>query len=314
MEKKKKNKILINLEYYPAAFFITLARMLPLRIAYCLGKTFFRIVYTFDFKHRRRAIQHALHSGIVETESEAKNLIKKNYSHFGKMAVEIIKIKELASDENIESHVVPNISRENQAEFFTRGQSVPAIVVTGHFGNWEMAGKTYTHFSGIPLTSIMRRLNNPKLGDFIYSNRQGQRHKTVSKDKGIRPLLAALKDKGSVAIVADQHASTSEGVETIFFGHPARSHATPALLHLKTKVPIVVGGLRRVDDNLNFEFIVEKVIKYEATGDKEKDIKEITQQYTSSLEAMIRKTPEQWLWAHRRWLDINRKNKNKEGQ
>jgi KDO2-lipid IV(A) lauroyltransferase len=298
MKKKEKNAFLINLEYYPAVFFITIARMLPLRVAYCLGEFFFRMVYIFDFKHRRRAIQHALHSGIVETKSEAVKLIKKNYSHFGKMA------------ENIEKHVRPDLSQEDQDEFFTRNQSVPAIVVTGHFGNWEMAGKTYTHFSGIPLTSIMRRLSNPKLGDFIYTNRQGQLHETVSKDKGIRPLLAALKSGGSVAIVADQHASTSEGVETTFFGHPARSHATPALLHLKTKVPIIVGGLRRVDDNLNFEFIVDKVIKYEATGDKEKDIQEITQQYTSSLERMIREVPEQWLWAHRRWLDINRKKEN----
>jgi KDO2-lipid IV(A) lauroyltransferase len=159
----------------------------------------------------------------------------------------------------------------------------------------------------------MRRLSNPKLGDFIYSNRQGQMHKTVSKDKGIRPLLSTLKEGGSIAIVADQHASTSEGVETVFFGHPARSHATPALLHLKTKTPIIVGGLRRVDDNLKFEFVVHKVIKYEATGDKEKDIKAITQEYTTALEMLIRETPEQWLWAHRRWLDINRKKLNKEG-
>jgi lauroyl/myristoyl acyltransferase len=78
------------------------------------------------------------------------------------------------------------------------------------------------------------------------------------------------------------------------------------LLHLKTGVPILVLMPRRVSDDFNFEFILSDPIIHKPTEDKKKDIREITQKFTSEIEKTIRLYPEQWLWAHRRWLDINR--------
>ena len=107
-------------------------------------------------------------------------------------------------------------------------------------------------------------------------------------------------------MLADQHASTGDGVVTNFFGHPARSHSSPAKLHLKTKVPILVTVLRRTDNPLCFEFACHDPIIFEATGNNEQDIQAITQLYTTALEDLIRQAPEQWLWTHRRWLNLNR--------
>jgi KDO2-lipid IV(A) lauroyltransferase len=118
--------------------------------------------------------------------------------------------------------------------------------------------------------------------------------------------MAALKKGYSIAIMADQNAGETEGVVVDFFGHPASTHSSPALLHLKTGVPILVLMPRRVSDDFNFEFILSAPIIHKPTEDKKKDIREITQKFTSEIEKTIRLYPEQWLWAHRRWLDINR--------
>jgi KDO2-lipid IV(A) lauroyltransferase len=37
------------------------------------------------------------------------------------------------------------------------------------------------------------------------------------------------------------------------------------------------------------------------TGDTERDVRTVTQAYTSFFEACIRRYPDQWLWTHRRW-------------
>ena len=39
----------------------------------------------------------------------------------------------------------------------------------------------------------------------------------------------------------------------------------------------------------------------EYTGDKEKDIREVTRRIVKEVENTIRQYPEQWLWFHNRW-------------
>jgi KDO2-lipid IV(A) lauroyltransferase len=37
------------------------------------------------------------------------------------------------------------------------------------------------------------------------------------------------------------------------------------------------------------------------SGDREKDLVDVTQKYTKVLESIIRECPAQWLWMHDRW-------------
>ena len=91
-----------------------------------------------------------------------------------------------------------------------------------------------------------------------------------------------------------------------FFGHPAMTHSSPARLHLKTGVPIMVAVLRRCPEPMTFEFVCCNPIEYTPSDDPEADVQAVTQCYTTALEGLIREAPEQWVWAHRRWKDINR--------
>ena len=46
---------------------------------------------------------------------------------------------------------------------------------------------------------------------------------------------------------------------------------------------------------------LEPRIEYEVTGDKERDILELTKKITEKVEEFVRAYPEQWLWIHKRW-------------
>jgi KDO2-lipid IV(A) lauroyltransferase len=184
------------------------------------------------------------------------------------------------------------------------------ITLTAHIGNWEFCGIAYCLLARQPMLSVMRPFDNPRIGKMILEKRTRDGHRMSDRKGALKALLGALRKGESVGLLVDQHAGSAEGVETVFFGHPARTHASPAMLHLKTGVPIVVGVLRRTGlQEPPFELALADLIRYSPTGDKENDIRNVTQLYTSQIESMIRETPEQWLWAHRRWLNINRKRR-----
>lgn len=303
-KKKKKGIITINLEYFAVLFTIRFIQALPLKAAFAFSRVVMKILYRFDTLHSVRTVQHLMHAGIVKNVEEAKELAMRNYYHFGKVLVEIFKMHQFINRENFREHIKLNCSPETYD--YLVGHPKQVILVTAHCGNWEVAGMCYTLLSHIPLLSVKRPFYNPKIGDLVFHERESYLHSGCEKKGAIKAMLGALKRGESIAIVADQHASTSEGVESVFFGHPARTHASPARLHLKTGVPIVVSITRRVDDNFHFEYVIKDPIVFTPTGDRDEDTKKITQIYTSQLQELISEYPEQWLWAHRRWLDINR--------
>ena len=260
----------------------------------------------FDRKHSRRAVQHLLHTGVAKNEQEAFEIARRTYHNFSMLLVEIFKMDQIIDLDDIS--VTGNESTIEKACVIGSKDNINVIIVTAHYGNWELAGSAWAHNFGIPMVSIMRRFGNPLIGECILKSRTSDIHQCVYKEGGIKGLLKALRKGKTIAILADQHASTREGgILTTFFGQPCRTHPSPAILHLKTGVPIVPEITRRKPDGKGFEFVVGDLITYTPTGDKEADIKAVTQMYTTALEKLIGEQPDQWLWAHRRWLNINRK-------
>lgn len=310
--KKAKNTFLMEVEYRLFLLIPLLIRALSLKHAYALAKVCAQLFYMADFKHRKRAVTHILHSGIRTTLPEAKALARANFLHMLKVFIEVVKCDQIVTAENYHEHFRYESDSPELDKMIDPEHPVTAILASAHLGNWELAGNIYTLMSGQNLCSIMRPLANQKLGEYFYTHRMSKKHTTVSKEKGIRPLLAALNRGDSIAIVSDQHASSREGVEITFFGHPARAHMSVALLHLKTGHPILPLLVVRENDNYHFKLTGTAPIRYTPTGDKEHDIREITQLYSNAFEELIRKYPDQWLWAHRRWLDCNRNNQKKD--
>ncbi|HBC86247.1 MAG TPA: hypothetical protein DCZ94_04760 [Lentisphaeria bacterium] len=303
---KIKSPILVNIEYFFFLVAMNLARIIPLKLSYFIASICGRLFFIFDVRHRERVIQHLMHAGVAKNRREAVEIGKRNFVHFAKVIAEIFACRGLMKPENISKIVTISGSEKSKELFFSPGKSNPIILICAHFGNWEMAGQGYTISSGIPLMSVMRPFDNPKIGEYITSRRTGHTHEVCDKKGAIRPLLVALKKGYSIAILADQHASEAEGVVVDFFGHPARTHSSPALLHLRTGVPIMTMMPRRINDNFTFDFIISDPITYTPTDNKDDDVRKLTQIFTTETEKVIARYPEQWMWAHRRWLDINR--------
>jgi Kdo2-lipid IVA lauroyltransferase/acyltransferase len=305
--KREKSKFRINLEYYPVWFAKKVVDILPLGLCYNACSVVFACYYIFFRKHRIRTMQHLLHAGICDTPKAARKMAWRNFMEFSKTAVEMLKIGQLINQENCTDKIKLICSDAVRERFFNPGNSENAIIVTCHSCNWEISAIAYSEYAQKQLMSVRRRMSNPKL-DALFYERNYDQHTSCEKKGAVRPLMKMLRKKQTIALLVDQHASTKEGgVITTFFGQPARTHITPARIHLKTKVPIIVFVLRRTEKRGYYELIVNDPIEIAATGDDTKDIAEITKLYTAQLEGFIREKPEEWLWAHRRWININRK-------
>ncbi len=304
----------IYLEYLPLKLLYHIIRLLPLKCAYIFARFIGRLLFRVDFMHRKRTIEHLLHAGVAADPKTAHRIARRVFEHFAMLLIEIFKADQefdlakvkLVGDPETIRRCFPHDGKPAEQNF---------ILITAHYGNWEMAGGAMAQLTGVTLVSLMRPFSNPMVGEMILKNRRTPVHEVLDKSGGIRGVMKALRSHKNIALLIDQHAATNEGVETIFFGQPCRTHTSPALLHLKTGIPIMPELTRRLPgDRFEFEMEVGPLIEYQPTADTENDIKILSQKCTAALETMIRKDPEQWLWAHRRWLNINRKHYDAQGK
>lgn len=307
---KHKNFICLYLEFVTFMTLRYFVRVLSMKNAVHMAHVLAKVIFLFDRKHRNRTISHLLHAGVAQDRTKAIELARNVYRNFTTLAVEILKFDQMFDAEKVKEIVVIRASEEDLGHILKDGvNNENLILVTAHYGNWELAATSYALQSGRLIDSVMRPFNNPLIGKVILDARQNDLHATFGKQGAIKHMLKALNNGHTVAILADQHASSQEGIISHFFGQPARTHFSPALLHLKTGVPIAPVVTHRCDDDFHFEHRFAPLIRYTPSGDKEKDIRAVTQMYTTALEELIKECPEQWLWPHRRWLNINRKHR-----
>ncbi len=173
------------------------------------------------------------------------------------------------------------------------------LVITGHLGNWEIAGAALV-VRGLPLEAVAVRQKNPLVHHSLKSQREAFGMRVIDRDASPRAVPDALRAGRAVALVADQH--TAGGIVVPFFGHPALTPKGPAVFARRTGVRVVVGGaVVRGRDPRRYEVFLEEVDPVPEGAGKDEVIREFTRRFTHALERRIREDPEQYMWLHRRW-------------
>lgn len=178
----------------------------------------------------------------------------------------------------------------------------PVLLLSGHFGNWEMGISVFGLF-GFKMGVVARELDNPYLQGWFARFRQQTGHRLIAKQSCFDGMLELLDQGGRFALLGDQDAGRG-GIFVEFFGKPASTLKTIALLAQQYNALICVGCSRRLPQRgehwERFELAVEEVIDpLELASDN--PILEITQRYTAALERAVRRAPEQYFWLHKRW-------------
>ena len=185
----------------------------------------------------------------------------------------------------------------------------PTLIVTGHFGNFEVAGYVLA-ILGFPTHTVARTLDNPHLDRFVNRFRGGTGQQMIPKSGGYDRIVEVLARGGTMTFLADQSAGP-KGCWVEFFGRPASAHKAIALLALDNAAPLAVCSARRVGGPLRIELDTPAVIDPRDASHEAGSIRDLTQWYTSRMEDFIRRTPGQYWWLHRRWKDTRKTGRRK---
>lgn len=232
----------------------------------------------------------------------ARDLVWRMWRHLFLLVAEILCLPRRLRLENI-TDTIRFRNKPEVVRAFSSGR--PVMVLSGHYGNWEMAVSVFGLF-GYRMGVVARTLDNPWLNRWFEDFRACTGHVPYAKKGGYDQMLATLQRGGHLALLGDQDAG-SGGVFVDYFGRPASTHKSIALLAFEYDALICVGYARRLEgDRLlsgwnRFELGCEEVVDPRDWANCADPVRALTQRYSSALERAVRRSPEQYFWIHRRW-------------
>jgi Kdo2-lipid IVA lauroyltransferase/acyltransferase len=245
---------------------------------------------------RKRVVERQIAAAFPELRRVAvQRLARESYRHLGRTFIETALLDSLGAD-GLQKLVETVEGWEEIEDVMSKGKG--AVLVTGHIGNWELAG-AYVAARGVPLDAIVRGMANPLFDAYLNHTREAIGMTIVHDSEAVRRTPRSLRAGRAVAFVADQGVMGLASTFVPFFGRPAKTPRGAAVFALRFNVPVVfVVALRQ--PNGRYRIVVER-IEAPQTGDRDRDIDAIVARFTQHLEKWVRAVPAQYFWQHRRW-------------
>ena len=243
---------------------------------------------------RRRVVMENLRLAFPsKTEAERRAIARATWRHLGEMVPEFLRVPHLAPAELERMFEYQGWENYERARALGKG----VIACTAHFGHFDLLAAAHT-LRGMPMTTISRKM---QIGLWRGTRaRAGVQEIYVRHGQTLPAAIKALRAGRVLGYVIDQSDPNSNAIYPTFFGVPAATSGTPAVLSRRTGAPVVFalslplgGGRHRV--------VIEGPLFPPDTGDRERDVLAFMQDLNDRLERWVRLRPEQWYWLHRRW-------------
>lgn len=271
-----------------------------LRSAASLGAGLYRI----DRKHRKRARANIARCMPHLSDEEVDRIARESMQHFLQLAVEVLFTPRLMQLDTWAEHI--ELGDIGPALDLILSDQ-PTILVTGHYGNWEVLGY-FLALLGIDLSAIARPIDNPLINDWLLDIREEKGMRIITKWGATEEMVDLMERGGTLAFIGDQNAG-EKGVFVPYFNRLASAYKSIALLAIRFNAPIICGYARRRPDRFGFNVGTTDVIRPEDWADQRDPVYYVTARYSRALEQMVAEQPEQYLWIHRRWKSRPRHEK-----
>jgi KDO2-lipid IV(A) lauroyltransferase len=270
-----------------------LFRLMPIDTASSVGAAFLRLLGPMTGAHK--TAERNLRIAFPELgEAERKRLLVAQWDNLGRLTAEFQLMHKLTPS----SGRVEIVGGERLRAVAASGR--PAILVSGHFSNWEVMAAVIVHL-GVKCQVTYRAANNPYIDRRIIDTRKsyGVTLMAPKGGDGSREVLQALGEGEAVAFLNDQ--KFNRGIEVPFFGAPAMTAPGPTRMALKFGCPMIPMSVERIGQQARFRVTIWDDIAPPNTGDRTADILKGVQNITAFVEARVRERPDEWFWTHKRW-------------
>lgn len=260
-----------------------------------LAYLLYRLACTFGIR-RNVALTNL---GIAYPESDLswrREVVKKLYCN---LSLSVMEFLILTKNPKVVSKWVTKVEGEEHLENLSKSGR-GAVLLTAHMGNWELLA-AWLACKGYPLVAGVRDPNDVHVSKLLACYRKALGVETIPKKSLLLKGAKLLKQGKFIGILADQDGGT-DGIMVSFMGKVASTVGGPAALSLLTKAPVVPIVSYRIAP-YEHEILVLPPIEPLYELPREEAIREMTIKFNNILEGFIRRSPEQWLWLHRRWRD-----------
>ena len=283
----------ITLALYLTGWWIV--RNLPERSAYRLFSTIADFITRRDGASLRRLRSNLAR---VKPELDAKQLqelVERAMRSYMRYWCDTFRIQKWSH-----SHIQATVTTTNEhllLDPMKEGRGV--VVALPHSGNWDHAGAYFCSL-GIPLVTVAERLKPEALFQKFLRHREAMGFEVLSLDsRSFATLLKRAREKRLIALVADRDLSQS-AIDVSFFGFPARMPAGPALLAIRTGIPLIPAHVWYTATGIHIDFHPVEV----AVADTEAEAIALTVQRSADLFARgIAEHPDDWHMLQRIWID-----------
>jgi KDO2-lipid IV(A) lauroyltransferase len=284
------------MEYAAAWVLLKTLGLLPRALARGVAALVARLLFALLPKLRKTAMFNLRLAFPEWNDAQRKRVLRKMVRNLGWMAAEFARFPRY-TPENIEKVLILD-GHENFLAGRSRGKGV--IYLTGHIGAWELSSFAHALY-GFPLHYMARPLDNQRIDALVNQYRGLSGNRPVFKNESARVMLKVLKESGTIGILADQNTMPEEGAFVDFFGKTACSTTGIARVALHTEAAVVPGYAYWDENMRKYRLRFEPPVELIRTGDVDRDILENTQRFAKVIEEIVKKYPDQWVWAHARW-------------
>lgn len=270
---------------------------MPLKLCLSFGRGLAKVIWLFLPAKRKRIATENIRRCLNVSAEESARIARESSVQFGAMFMEVLSFPKLKG--NMGSHVkvvgLEHLTRyKNSTE---RG----AVIMTCHSDNWELMGGAFAQ-NGIPLVGVAKKQRSEGADKFIneYRTLIGMH---ITYRSGVREMYKMLDEGHFIGLIMDQDVGRVDGVVVKFFNRATNFVTGAASMSRFRKVPIFPAFMHKNSDGTHTLEIFPPLM-VERTSDKHADIKKMTQQLASLIEAHVRKYPDEWFWLHDRWKSM----------
>ena len=259
-----------------------------------IGRILGNLYCLFVKKERERAVRQMMEA-LQMPEAEARRTVRESFVNLARNVLEILYMPHL-NEKNFRKYIeIDHLEILKKALAEKKG----VVILTGHIGTWECLSAAFT-LNGLPVTAIAKPQPNMQFTEVLNALRDTIHVEIFSR--GTSELLAAARalKKGKIlGFLADQDAGPG-GAFLPFLGKTASTPMGPAVFSRKFNSPVVPAFILR-QPNGKHKVVIKDIMRYEDTGDTDKDLFDFTARMTKIVEGIVRENPTQWLWFQKRW-------------
>lgn len=289
---KRRGRTIQFAEAVLAAAALAVVPLLPRRAVVSLARMLGALAFLFARRDRRIATANLeLAFGASRTAAERLAIVRESFRVMALVLLDVFWFQRRTAarlrrhvrfDPSYHSHYVPH---------------APCIIVTAHYGNWEVMGLAGA-LDGYPMHSVAMPLKNPYVDAMLGRARNLTGQQVVPRSGAVKSLLRVLRGGGRTAFLMDQNTLPEEGGQFVpFFGLPVPVSGAAEMLAQRTGAAVVFA-YSAVDGMGDYTVHCLPPLFAGAGGAG------ITERTTGMLEAQVRRSPGAWLWMYKRWKFI----------